>query len=175
MSVLTVTGPIDPSEIAGICLCSEHLFYDALVSHPGLAFDPSSSSGNESLRLKPVTIDILGHLRCVVLKDFNLCFDATTLIASDISRSEDPYACIDNTVLSCEQNAEAEIRAFKEAGGSLIVDTTPIGCGRNPRYQYGFCFSQMVCSVCKRPLIGFIAGHCEGFRSPQVPLHKYIL
>ncbi len=48
--------------------------------------------------------------------------------------SEDPYACIDNTVLSCETNAEAEVRAFKESGGALIVDTTPIGCGRNPKY-----------------------------------------
>ena len=67
MSILSVTGPIDPSEITGTCLCSEHLFYDALMAHPNLAFDPSSSAGYESsgLRLKPVTMEILGHLRCV--------------------------------------------------------------------------------------------------------------
>jgi predicted metal-dependent phosphotriesterase family hydrolase len=51
---------------------------------------------------------------------------------------EDPYACFDNANLSCEASAEEEIRAFKEAGGSLIVDTTPVGAGRNPRYKTHF-------------------------------------
>ncbi len=63
MSIQTVNGPIDPAAVNGYCLCSEHLFYDALASHPSLAFDPSSSFGNEAMRLKPVTMEILGHLR----------------------------------------------------------------------------------------------------------------
>ena len=64
MSILTVTGPVDSSTLSGHYLCSEHLFYDAMAAHPSLSFD-GALPGAELMRLKPVSLEIVGHLRFV--------------------------------------------------------------------------------------------------------------
>eukprot|EP00960_Hanusia_phi_P043546 756113-Hanusia_phi.AAC.3 len=46
---------------------------------------------------------------------------------------QSPLCNLDNAVLNKAPMAEHELRSFKAAGGSLIVDTTVAALGRNPR------------------------------------------
>ena len=44
----------------------------------------------------------------------------------------DPYAVLDNALLSDEADAEKELLLFKQAGGKTIVDCTLDEIGRDP-------------------------------------------
>ena len=56
--IMTVLGAIDPAMVQEYCLACEHLFYDAFAALPVKPLE-----GPESMRLRPMSLDILGALR----------------------------------------------------------------------------------------------------------------
>jgi phosphotriesterase-related protein len=101
--VVTVTGPVPPGAL-GVVLMHEHLFIDLSVWFD----EPTTASGAE-LAGRKIDIALLGQLR------------------------RQPFASIrDNLRLGDQQMATDEAARFRAAGGTTIVDTTPIGLKRDP-------------------------------------------
>ena len=100
--VMTVTGPIGPEEL-GITHRHEHVL--CRFEWPGLW--PRVSPVPERVE-EVVDITNLGLLR------------------------RDPFTVKDNCRLEDRELAAMELFEFKEAGGTTIVDLTPIGLHRDP-------------------------------------------
>lgn len=86
----------------GITLMHEHLFTD----RSRLWKDPIGPE--KQFANKPVSMDILGELRLR------------------------PYSNYDNCIMIDKDLAVREVQYFYNAGGSAIVDVTPVGIGRDP-------------------------------------------
>jgi phosphotriesterase-related protein len=102
--VQTVRGLIDPAEV-GPTLMHEHLYFDLRPMHVRAPWDPDGTFANA--KATPDT-----HAR---------------------SRW-DWFANIDELVVGTEDEPTVidEVRRFAAAGGSLIVDCTTVGLGRDP-------------------------------------------
>jgi phosphotriesterase-related protein len=105
--VQSVTGPIK-SDGLGVTLMHEHMFVDWSKAWPDEAVH---GGGRSELKMRPVTMDILGLLRV------------------------DPYACLDNAKLENEETTVRELELFRFAGGVTIVDPTGRWPGRQPAAQ----------------------------------------
>jgi phosphotriesterase-related protein len=99
----TVLGPVAPDAI-GVTLPHEHLLIDFKVM-----FTEPTAASDKGRAWEPVSMANLGWIR----QNFN--------------------ANLDNLRLLDEQVAQDEIRLFKQAGGSTVVDPTPKTLGRDPR------------------------------------------
>ena len=102
--ILTVLGPIDPSEL-GPTLGHEHILIDY-------------TRGNKEGRLKTAT-QAAGYLEPLTLK--NLSDVRAGLVLNR-----------DNLLLTDVDLAIREVLEFKRWGGDGIIDTTSIGLGRDP-------------------------------------------
>ena len=100
--VQTVLGPIAP-EAMGITLPHEHLLIDFKVM-----FAEPAAASDKGRAWEPVSLANLGWVR----RHFN--------------------ANLDNLRLTDEQVAADEIRLFKHAGGSTVIDPTPRTLARDP-------------------------------------------
>ena len=100
--VQTVLGPIAP-EAMGITLPHEHLLIDFKVM-----FAEPAAASDKGRAWEPVSLANLGWVR----QHFN--------------------ANLDNLRLTDEQVAADEIRLFKHAGGSTVIDPTPRTLARDP-------------------------------------------
>jgi len=117
--IMTVTGPIDPSQV-GPTIMHEHVFID--MNAPGERPDeyrwgtptqryfgqqpPQGATGLDIFN-RPLTMDLL-HL------------------------VQKGYPNRDNWLLLDEATAIEEVKSFKSAGGTTIVDVTSIGLRRDP-------------------------------------------
>lgn len=100
---VTVTGPIDPSDL-GITLVHEHLFIDLRNAHlPGHDVTPTEQA---------------------------MCDAKVDL--SNLSLAREGYPIADNYVLEDESISIEEVMQFKKLGGGTIVDVTSIGLRRDP-------------------------------------------
>jgi len=101
--VMTVNGPIDPYQL-GTCIMHEHLFIDISREQVPAFNAPATEAAhwNEKLTLENL------HL----------------------ARDHKPIK--DNFLLTDEAVAIKEAMAFRNLGGSTIVDVTNIGLGRDP-------------------------------------------
>jgi phosphotriesterase-related protein len=97
MKAMTVSGAIDVSEL-GITLPHEHVMFNSTV----WVQEPVEPWKRE-IADGPVTMAKVGELR------------------------RDPMICRDNLVLEDEDVAVREIAAFRDAGGSTIVDVSSVG------------------------------------------------
>jgi len=104
MKIMTVLGPIEPEEL-GVTEAHEHVCVDIRCNCP----EPLS---NEERRLQNQTVD---------------------LSKIDILQNN-PYAIKDNLVLNDENVAVQELTRFKRVGGSLIVEMTNTGMGRDANF-----------------------------------------
>ena len=100
--VQTVLGPIAPEEM-GLTSTHEHFLLDFTW-----VFTPPSEASERYKAYQPVTMENLGWV------------------------AYDPFRNYDNLMTMDEGVATAEGMLFKQAGGQTIVDTTPIGVGRDP-------------------------------------------
>ena len=100
--VMTVLGPIEP-ETLGITLTHEHLFVDLRV----WCEEPDEEEQKAFVHA-PVELSTLGAIRRA------------------------PFGNLDNCVLDDTALAVEELRRFKTAGGSSVVDCTNNGLGRTP-------------------------------------------
>jgi phosphotriesterase-related protein len=94
---MTVLGPVDVSEL-GFTLPHEHIMFDSSI----WAAEPTDPWKLE-ISKRPVTMQSVGELR------------------------RDPMICRDNLVLEDEDVALRELEAFRDAGGSTIVDASSVG------------------------------------------------
>jgi phosphotriesterase-related protein len=101
MSVMTVTGPIEPDAL-GIVLPHEHLFIDLRNQ-----FTEFTDPEKRKLSRQKVAMRNLGRLRL------------------------NPYALRDNLLVDDLETAVAEAELFKAAGGRTIVDCTNLGIHRD--------------------------------------------
>src|SRR5262245_47168346 len=101
-NVMTVLGAIEPQDL-GITLTHEHLLVDLRV----WSQEPREEE-KKALVHAPVDLSTLGAIR------------------------RDPLLNLDNCVLDDVTVAVAELRQFKAAGGSTVVDCTNIGLNRAP-------------------------------------------
>jgi phosphotriesterase-related protein len=97
MKAMTVLGAVDVGRL-GFTLPHEHILFDSSV----WAVEPEDPWKLE-ISKRPVSIESVGELR------------------------RDPMICPDNLVLEDEDVALRELAAFKEAGGSTIVDVSSVG------------------------------------------------
>jgi len=100
--VETVLGPIPAADL-GVVLPHEHILNDCRCW-----WNPPQTPDRAHLATAPVHPAILSDLRM------------------------DPFACLDNCALDDEALAQAELLAFRHAGGATVVDPTCRGIGRNP-------------------------------------------
>lgn len=101
--VQTVAGPVDPDRL-GVTLFHEHVFTD----NRGRASLPRAGDvEGTGMADAPVSIEMLGRLHY------------------------EPLLCRDNCVLDDVFLAVEETARFKAAGGTTIIDQTPMGIGRN--------------------------------------------
>ena len=100
--VQTVLGPIAPEDL-GPTSTHEHFLLDFTW-----VFKPPSEAGERFKAYQPVTMENLGWV------------------------SYDPFRSYDNLLTVDEDVATSEALLFKRAGGGAIVDTTPVGVGRDP-------------------------------------------
>jgi phosphotriesterase-related protein len=100
--IMTVRGTIAP-EAVGITLTHEHLLIDLRV----WCQEPREEEKKVLARL-PVEMSTLGAIR------------------------RDPLVNLDNCLLDDQELAISELRQFKAAGGTGVVDCTNNGLGRNP-------------------------------------------
>jgi len=100
-TINTVNGAVDARQL-GLIAPHEHIFIDITNQYPGDKSIPGIDGDNDKVGLKNI-----GMLRrnCYLLKD--------------------------NVLLDGVDSAIYETSFFKEAGGSTIVDLTPIGIGRD--------------------------------------------
>jgi phosphotriesterase-related protein len=101
LKAMTVLGPIDASEL-GFTLPHEHIMFDSST----WVTEPTDPWKLE-ISKRPVTIESVGELR------------------------RDPMICRDNLVLEDEDVALRELEAFRDAGGSTIVDASSVGLRGN--------------------------------------------
>jgi phosphotriesterase-related protein len=97
LKAMTVLGPVDVSQL-GFTLPHEHVMFDSSV----WVAEPEDPWKLE-ISKRPVTIESVGELR------------------------RDPMICRDNLVLEDEDVALRELAAFRDAGGSTIVDVSSLG------------------------------------------------
>src|ERR1700722_7217524 len=97
MKIMTVRGAIDVSEM-GITLPHEHVMFNSTM----WAAEPVDP-WKIAIAGQPVSLENVGELR------------------------RDPMICRDNLLLDDEDVAVREIEAFREAGGSTIVDVSSVG------------------------------------------------
>ena len=102
--VMTVNGPIDPSEV-GMCIMHEHLFID---------FWRDKEPGYNA----PAT-DVAHWNEKLPLENLHL------------ARSRKPIK--DNFLLTDEKVTINDVMAFRNLGGKTVVDVTNIGLGRDPQ------------------------------------------
>src|SRR5690554_6733023 len=102
MSVMTVTGKIDKSEL-GITAPHEHIFIDMEVF-----FTPPDEISAKETAFGPVTIEKLGILK------------------------RNPFAVLDNVKMTDKTTQLNELNYFKAAGGKTMVDASTVGLGRDP-------------------------------------------
>ncbi|MGN9845960.1 phosphotriesterase family protein [Nonomuraea sp. H19] len=102
--VMTVTGPVDVSEL-GVTLMHEHLLNDCTSCWNPPA--PEDAEGHE-IASAPLRMEFLGRLR------------------------NDPFLSRDNCRLDDVGLATAEAARFAAAGGGTIVEQTCAGIGRDP-------------------------------------------
>ena len=100
--VMTVLGPIEP-EALGITLTHEHLLTDLRV----WCEEPEDEEQKAFVHA-PVEMSTLGAIR------------------------REPFGNLDNCILDDTALAIEELRRFKTAGGSSVVDCTNNGLGRTP-------------------------------------------
>ena len=100
--VRTVSGDIDPGDL-GITLCHEHLH----IELKKIFAEPEDAKGKEMAH-KPVEIQNLGWIHSHYINN------------------------LDNLGLYDEETTIKEIRRFREAGGSTLVEVTPVDIGRDP-------------------------------------------
>lgn len=100
--VVTVLGPIEP-ETLGVTLTHEHLLVDLRVWCEEPEEDDKKTFVNA-----PVEMPTLGAIR------------------------REPFGNLDNCVLDDRALAVDELKKFKKAGGSSVVDCTNNGLGRTP-------------------------------------------
>ena len=102
-SVMTVTGPVDSSDL-GVTLSHEHILNDVTSW-----WHETSSAGwsPEEFARRPVSMDILWDLR------------------------HDPFGNRDNCRLDDEDLAAEEVARYAALGGATIVDATGLGVGRD--------------------------------------------
>lgn len=102
-SVMTVTGPLDVTEL-GVCLTHEHILNDV-----SSWWQPTSSVGlePETFARRQVGIDALWDLR------------------------HDPFGNLDNCRLDNLELAVEEVSRYAALGGRTIVETTGLGLGRD--------------------------------------------
>lgn len=101
-TVTTVTGNI-PTASMGITLMHEHILNDCTCW-----WNEPLEPERRYLAESDVKIDILSELK------------------------QDPFVCRHNLSLDDENLAIDELNAFKNAGGSTVIDPTCLGIGRNP-------------------------------------------
>jgi len=99
--IQTVLGPIEPGDL-GTTLGHEHALIDLRC-----LLEPPPDPDLEWLIAQPV--------------------DA----GSRVALQERPYASRDNLLLDSEEDAARELQAFKDAGGSALIDLTVDGIGPN--------------------------------------------
>lgn len=97
MKAMTVSGAIDVAQL-GVTLPHEHVMFNTTM----FAQEPVEPWKMEIAR-RPVSMASVGELR------------------------RDPMICRDNLLLDDEDVAVREIEAFREAGGSTIVDVSSVG------------------------------------------------
>jgi len=102
MAIMTLSGPVD-GDAAGFIAPHEHILIDITNQ-----FTYPNAVSKRKLAREKVKITNLDAL------------------------SRNPYAVLDNLILDDEEVAVDEVMRFREAGGSTIVDATPIGIGRDP-------------------------------------------
>jgi phosphotriesterase-related protein len=100
--VQTVLGTIDPAQM-GITLPHEHLFVDTTA-----LLEPPAEATDRARSQMPFTLENLGWIRYNYFRHH------------------------ENVRLDDEETAIAEAELFRRAGGTTIVDVTPIGLGRDP-------------------------------------------
>ncbi len=100
--VQTVRGLVDPGDL-GPTMTHEHLLLDIR----GL-LDPAPAELGPDFATRPVTSDIRADL------------------------VHHPQTNLDDLLLDDESMAVEEVGRFRAAGGGTLVDTTPIGVGRDP-------------------------------------------
>ena len=101
-TIRTVLGDIAPKDI-GITLCHEHL----LIELKRIFVEPEDPDDKE-MAYEPVEMKNLGWIHTNYIKN------------------------LDNLGLYDEQATIEEVRRFREAGGSTLVEVTPVDTGRNP-------------------------------------------
>ena len=100
--VRTVLGDIAPEEL-GVTLCHEHLLIDLKK-----IFSEPEEAGAKALAHERLRLQNLGWIHAHYIDN------------------------LDNLGLYDEQTTIDEIRLFREAGGSALIEVTPIDIGRNP-------------------------------------------
>ena len=100
--IRTVKGDIDSEEV-GITLCHEHLRIELKK-----IFQEPEDRKNFEKAYSHVTLENLGWVRANYVNN------------------------LDNLGLYEEQLVVDEVSLFKEAGGSTLVEVTPVDIGRNP-------------------------------------------
>lgn len=98
----TVLGPVDPESL-GPTSTHEHLLLDFT-----LMFSPPTELSERHKAYEPVTMENLGRVR------YN------------------PFRSYDDLQTTDEDVAVSEALYFKRAGGGSMIDTSPIGLGRDP-------------------------------------------
>lgn len=101
--VVTVEGRVDPEEL-GVTLPHEHTFIDLIEAW----FDQPESAVDRRLSREPVTLENLHRIR------------------------REPLNNKDNGRLESVEEAIEELDAFRNAGGSTVVDVTPKNTGGDP-------------------------------------------
>ncbi len=112
--ILTVLGPIDPQQ-AGITLPHEHIFIDFTLPldqpERWIQAERRLPETKEALNIWHMPVD-LAHLHFIMN---NLWENRDALLLQDTETSV------------------REVMAFKQVGGSTIVDVTSVGLGRDPQ------------------------------------------
>jgi phosphotriesterase-related protein len=102
MSIMTVNGEIETEQL-GITLPHEHLFIDFRMIYEPLPEQIRDTLGGDEINLN--NLHVLKH---------------------------HPYSIVDNLIIENEELVVSEVMEFQKAGGSSIVDQTPIGLKRYP-------------------------------------------
>ena len=100
--VRTVLGDIAPDEV-GITLCHEHLLIDLRR-----VFDEPDDAFGKEMAHRPVELATLGWIRANYINN------------------------LDNVGLYVEREVTEELSLYGTAGGSTLVEVTPVDIGRNP-------------------------------------------
>lgn len=132
MACMTVLGKVDTADL-GITMPHEHIYIDMSVF-----FKEPEEISAKIFAKGPVTIEKLGVLK------------------------RNPFAVLDNVLLTDEETQKKEIMELKYAGGRTIVDASNIGLGRDP---------ELLRRMSVDTGMHIIAGsgfYVEGAQSPQV-------